>query len=95
MEKFEEILAGIPQEIKTLEVDVEKKVFRLNGIDFAEGCDFFQCPVKAERISRSEWSWIKGLHVPVTIFGAISEKEKLSYLKRNNPKCYQHPGLSY
>lgn len=41
MEKFEEILAGIPQEIKTLEVDVEKKVFRLNGIDFAEGCDFF------------------------------------------------------
>lgn len=41
MDKFEEILSEIPQEIKTLEVDVEKKIFRLNGIDFAEGCDFF------------------------------------------------------
>ena len=31
MGTFEEILAGIPQEIKTLEVDTEKKIFKLNG----------------------------------------------------------------
>ena len=41
MDKFEEILSEIPQEIKTLEVDVKKKIFRLNVIDFAEVCDFF------------------------------------------------------
>ena len=34
METFEKILAGVPQEIKTLEVDTEKKVFKLNGVNF-------------------------------------------------------------
>ena len=41
MDKFEEILSNVPQEIKTLEVDVEKKIFRLNGIDFGDKCDYF------------------------------------------------------
>nr|DAZ37567.1 MAG TPA: hypothetical protein [Caudoviricetes sp.] len=41
MGTFEEILAGVPQEIKTLEVDTEKKVFKLNGVDFGDGCDYF------------------------------------------------------
>lgn len=41
MSSFEEILAGVPQEIKTLEVDTEKKVFKLNGVDFGNGCDYF------------------------------------------------------
>lgn len=38
---FEQILAEVPQEIKTLEVDAEKKIFKLNGIDFADSCDYF------------------------------------------------------
>lgn len=46
MTKFEEILSGVPQKIKTLEVDTEKKIFRLNGIDFAEGCDYFEVSCK-------------------------------------------------
>lgn len=41
MNKLEEILTGIPQEIKTLEVDTEKKIFKLNGIDFGKGCEEF------------------------------------------------------
>lgn len=41
MSSFEQILAGVPQEIKTLEVDAEKKIFKLNGIDFADSCDYF------------------------------------------------------
>lgn len=41
MDKFEEILAGIPQEIKTLEVNTEKKIFKLNGVDFGDGCTDF------------------------------------------------------
>lgn len=32
----------IPHELKTLEVDTEKKVFRINGEDFGEGCTGFQ-----------------------------------------------------
>lgn len=42
MGTFEEILAGVPQKIKTLEVDTEKKVFKLNGVDFGNGCDYFE-----------------------------------------------------
>lgn len=38
---FEDILAEVPQEIKTLEVDTEKKIFKLNGVDFGDGCDYF------------------------------------------------------
>lgn len=41
MNKLVEILTGIPQEIKTLEVDTEKKIFKLNGIDFGKGCEEF------------------------------------------------------
>ena len=41
MGSLEEILAGIPQQIRTLEVDTEKKIFKLNGIDFGNGCDYF------------------------------------------------------
>lgn len=41
MGSFEQILAEVPQEIKTLEVDAEKKIFKLNGIDFADSCDYF------------------------------------------------------
>lgn len=41
MSELEEILAGIPQKFKTLEVDAEKKIFRLNGVDFGNNCDFF------------------------------------------------------
>ena len=32
----------IPHELKTIEVDVEKKVFRINGEDFGKGCTGFQ-----------------------------------------------------
>lgn len=35
----------IPRELKTIEVDVEKKIFRVNGEDFGRGCTKFsiQC----------------------------------------------------
>lgn len=31
----------VPHELKTIEVDVEKKIFRVNGEDFGKGCDYF------------------------------------------------------
>lgn len=46
MGKFEEILAGVPQEIKRLEIDTEKKIFKLNGVDFGDGCDCFDLSCK-------------------------------------------------
>ena len=30
-----------PYKLKTIEVDVEKKIFRINGEDFGEGCQEF------------------------------------------------------
>lgn len=31
----------IPRELKTLEIDTEKKIFRINGEDFGKGCTGF------------------------------------------------------
>ena len=30
-----------PHELRTIEVDVEKKIFRVNGEDFGVGCTYF------------------------------------------------------
>lgn len=30
-----------PHELKTIEVDTEKKIFRVNGEDFGKGCNSF------------------------------------------------------
>lgn len=32
----------IPHQLRTLEIDTEKKVFRINGEDFGKGCTGFQ-----------------------------------------------------
>lgn len=31
----------VPHELKTIEVDTEKKIFRVNGEDFGKGCSYF------------------------------------------------------
>ena len=31
----------VPHELKTIEVDAEKKIFKINGEDFGEGCTGF------------------------------------------------------
>lgn len=32
----------VPHELKTIEVDVDKKIFRINGEDFGKGCTGFR-----------------------------------------------------
>lgn len=32
----------IPHELKTLEIDTERRIFRVNGEDFGKGCTGFQ-----------------------------------------------------
>lgn len=64
MGNFEEILAGVPQEIKTLEVDTEKKVFKLNGVDFGDGCDYFRYRVLAEMVLKFAWFFQSVSSVP-------------------------------
>ncbi len=32
----------VPHELKTIEVDVDKKIFRINGEDFGRGCTGFR-----------------------------------------------------
>ncbi len=31
----------VPHELKTIEIDVEKKIFRVNGEEFGKDCDHF------------------------------------------------------
>lgn len=37
----------LPEELKTIEVDVEKKIFRVNGKDFGKGTTAFSISCKA------------------------------------------------
>lgn len=36
-----EIFSEIPNELKSIEVDVEKKIFNVNGVPFGKGCTGF------------------------------------------------------
>lgn len=42
-----------PHELKTIEVDVEKKIFRVNGEDFGKNCTGFS--ISCEVGNRDEW----------------------------------------
>ena len=48
---MEERKIFVPHELKTIEIDVEKKIFRVNGEDFGRDCDEFtiSCSTKKER----------------------------------------------
>ena len=37
-----------PHELRTIEVDVEKKIFKVNGEDFGHGCRYFSISCDAE-----------------------------------------------
>nr|DAT94155.1 MAG TPA: hypothetical protein [Caudoviricetes sp.] len=43
----------VPHELKTIEVDTEKKIFRINGEDFGENCTHFSidCDSDGFRVS--------------------------------------------
>lgn len=41
MRKTEERKIFVPHELKTIEIDVEKKIFRVNGEDFGKNCSEF------------------------------------------------------
>ncbi len=42
-----EIFTDTPNELKTIEVDVEKKVFNVNGVPFADRCTGFRISCEA------------------------------------------------
>lgn len=39
----------VPHELKTVEIDVEKKIFRVNGEDFGKDCDHFAIFCSSQR----------------------------------------------
>lgn len=43
-----------PHELKTIEIDVEKKIFRVNGEDFGKGCTGFSIDCSTSR-KHDEW----------------------------------------
>lgn len=46
---MEEKKIFVPHELRTIEIDVEKKIFRVNGEDFASDCDEFVLRCSANR----------------------------------------------
>lgn len=44
---MEEKKIFVPHELKTIEIDVEKKIFRVNGEDFGKGCTEFSIECNA------------------------------------------------
>lgn len=53
---MEERKIFVPHELKTIEIDVEKKIFRVNGEDFGRQCEEFILRCSANRAGGlSEW----------------------------------------
>lgn len=42
-----EIFTDVPNDLKTIEVDVEKKIFNINGEPFGKGCTGFRISCEA------------------------------------------------
>lgn len=42
-----EIFTNTPNELKTIEVDVEKKIFNVNGVPFGDNCTSFNISCEA------------------------------------------------
>lgn len=51
---MEEKKIFVPHELKTIEIDVEKKIFRVNGEDFGKDCTRFSIGCSAGR-KHDEW----------------------------------------
>lgn len=50
---MEESKIFVPHELKTIEIDVEKKIFRVNGEDFGNNCTAFS--INCETQKYDEW----------------------------------------
>lgn len=82
MGTFEEILLGALHEIKTLEIDTEKKVFKINGIDFGNDCDYFEISCTGGKGSKIRMGLSKCI-ICANYGLNNSLKEPLTVLRRN------------
>lgn len=53
---MEERKIFVPQELKTIEIDVEKKIFRVNGEDFGKRCTGFSIDCRTSRSDEERYS---------------------------------------
>lgn len=51
MRKVERAKIFIPHELKTIEINIEKQIFRVNGEDFGSSCDEFRINCNTKRSS--------------------------------------------
>lgn len=52
---MEENKIFVPHELKTIEIDVEKKIFRVNGEDFGKRCTGFSIWCDSSKDSGKNW----------------------------------------
>ena len=55
MEEVKKIDLIPPRELKTVEIDVEKKIFRVNGQDFGKDAEGFVLSCKKPRDREKDW----------------------------------------
>ncbi|WP_033167679.1 hypothetical protein [Clostridium sp. KNHs205] len=83
MKRQEQLI--IPQELKTIEVDVEKKIFKINGKEFGKDCTGF-------RITCIPGSWSIQADVDTTVhfveYDSKGEKKSDQSYKRNGQDDY-------
>lgn len=72
---MEENKIFVPHELKTIEIDVEKKIFRVNGEDFGKRCDEFYISCSTQR-DREPTEFLKiDMRIGTQIaFGSYDEK---------------------
>ncbi len=64
----------VPHELKTIEVDVEKKIFKVNGEDFGNGCSSFRISC----IAGKGWEVKMDIETSVRLIGYNSKGKKES-----------------
>lgn len=55
----------VPHELKTIEIDVEKKIFRVNGEDFGENCTGFSLDCSTKHPDSERYSVSLDIHTDI------------------------------
>lgn len=77
-----DIFTDIPNELKTIEVDVEKKIFNVNGVPFGDTCTSFD--ISCEAVEGFKITMRFDTTVKFASYGMNGNKTESHTYKRHN-----------
>lgn len=88
---MEETKIFVPHELKTIEIDVEKKIFRVNGENFGKNCDGFSIDCSTAAKTNKWFDITVRIHTDVkyAYYGENGKKTKEGQYQRKETKATQ------